>query len=70
MFSKRIKELRKTKKMTQRQLADLLFVDCSTVTKWETGKANPDFDKQQKLAEIFQYNAQSGSRICCCRNSY
>ncbi|MBQ4145303.1 MAG: helix-turn-helix domain-containing protein [Clostridia bacterium] len=53
MFSKRIKELRKTKKMTQRQLADLLFVDCSTVTKWETGKANPDFDKQQKLAEIF-----------------
>ncbi len=53
MFSKRIKELRKSKKMTQRQLADILFVDCSTVTKWETGKANPDFDKQQKLAELF-----------------
>ena len=53
MFAKRIKELRKLKKMTQRQLADMLFVDCSTVTKWETGKSNPDFDKQQKLAALF-----------------
>ena len=53
MFAQRIRELRKSKGMTQRQLADLLYIDCSTVTKWETGKANPDFDKQQKLATIF-----------------
>ena len=39
--------------MTQKQLADLLFIDCSSVTKWETGKAYPDFEKQKKLAEIF-----------------
>lgn len=53
MFSETLKKLRKAKGLTQRQLADMLFCDCSSVTKWETGKANPDFEKQQKLAEIF-----------------
>ncbi len=52
MFAKRLKELRKLRGLTQRQLADILFVDCSTVTKWETGKAYPDFEKQQKLVSI------------------
>ena len=53
MFGETLKKLRKEKKLTQRQLAEMLFVDCSSVTKWETGKANPDFEKQQQLAEIF-----------------
>jgi repressor LexA len=39
--------------MTQKQLADKICVDCSAVTKWETGKANPDFEKQMALADIF-----------------
>lgn len=54
MFAVRIRELRKKSKMTQKALADKLYVDCSSVTKWETGKAKPDFDKQQKLADIFE----------------
>ena len=49
----RIKELRKANKLTQKQLAKKLNVDCSAVTKWETGKANPDFEKQQFLADFF-----------------
>lgn len=49
----RIKELRKQMKLTQKQLADRINVDCSAVTKWETGKANPDFEKQQFLADFF-----------------
>ena len=53
MFAETLKALRKEKGMTQRQLAEKLFIDCSSVTKWETGKANPDFEKQQKLAELF-----------------
>ena len=53
MFGNRLKELRKAKKMTQRQLADIVFVDCSSVTKWETGKAYPDYEKQNKLATLF-----------------
>lgn len=49
----RIRELRKIKKLTQKQLAKKINVDCSTVTKWETGKANPDFEKQIFLANFF-----------------
>lgn len=53
MIGLRIKELRKIKKLTQKQLAEKINVDCSAVTKWETGKANPDFEKQQFLADFF-----------------
>ena len=53
MVGLRIKELRKIKKLTQRQLAEKINVDCSAVTKWETGKANPDFEKQRFLADFF-----------------
>ncbi len=54
MFKLRLKELRKKNNMTQKQLADKLFVDCSSVTKWETGKAFPDFGNQKKLADVFE----------------
>ena len=53
MIGLRIKELRKIKQLTQKQLAKKINVDCSAVTKWETGKANPDFEKQQFLADFF-----------------
>lgn len=49
----RIKELRKIKKLTQKKLAEKINVDCSAVTKWETGKANPDFENQLLLADFF-----------------
>ena len=32
-----IRELREKKKMTQRELADILMVSDKTVSKWETG---------------------------------
>lgn len=53
MIGLRIRELRKSKKLTQKKLAEKINVDCSAVTKWETGKANPDFEKQQFLADFF-----------------
>ncbi len=53
MIGTRIKELRKLNKLTQKQLAEKINVDCSAVTKWETGKANPDFEKQRFLADFF-----------------
>ena len=53
MLAQRIKELRKARKMTQRQLADILFIDCSAVTKWETRNANPDNQNLKRLAELF-----------------
>jgi transcriptional regulator with XRE-family HTH domain/DNA-directed RNA polymerase subunit RPC12/RpoP len=37
-----IAEMRKEKKLTQRELADLLFISDKTVSKWETGKGLPE----------------------------
>lgn len=45
-----IKELRTKKKMTQKQLADILLVSDKTVSKWETGRGLPDIGIIDSLA--------------------
>lgn len=50
---KLICKLRKSKGMTQKQLADLLGVEAKTVSKWETGHGFPDVSYVSELAEIF-----------------
>ena len=50
-FSKElIKEKREEKHLTQRQLAELLFVSEKTVSKWETGRGLPDVSFLPALA--------------------
>lgn len=39
---KRIATLRKTKGLSQEQLAELLHVSAQAVSKWETGKSLPE----------------------------
>lgn len=45
-------DLRKAKKMTQKQLADKLGVVPKTVSKWETGNGFPDVSMLLSLADI------------------
>lgn len=52
-FSAKIKTLRKEKKQTQQQIADLLGVRRSTYGEYERGKILPPFDKIKILAEHF-----------------
>ena len=47
-----IKELRKEKDMTQKQLADLLHITDRAVSKWERGICAPDISLLEPLAEI------------------
>lgn len=47
----KIKQLRKNKKLSQEQLANILSVERSTVAKWETGKALPRTDKLTEIAK-------------------
>ena len=49
----RIKELRKQKKMTQKQLAEKIFVDASAISFWENGVNLPSTEKQVMLADLF-----------------
>lgn len=45
-----IRELRETKKLTQKQLAETLCVSDKTVSKWETGRGLPDISLLEPLA--------------------
>lgn len=47
------RSLRKERNLTQKQLADLLYLDQTTVSKWEVGKATPDYGTLQKLANFY-----------------
>ena len=47
-----IQKMRLARGLTQAKLAEALDVDTSTVTKWETGEANPRADKLPLLAKI------------------
>lgn len=48
---KHIRRLRTTKGLTQEQLAEKLFVTRQTVSAWETGKAQPDLETLERIAE-------------------
>lgn len=49
----RLKELRKEKKLTQKELADKINVSKITVLRWENGESQIKPDKAQKLADFF-----------------
>lgn len=52
-IGKFIAELRKERKMTQEKLAGLLYVDRTTISKWELGQNNINTDTLIKIADIF-----------------
>lgn len=54
MFSEKLKTIRKTKGLTQEELAGKLNVVRQTVSKWEKGLSVPDADMLIKIAEIFE----------------
>ncbi|MBC9808149.1 helix-turn-helix domain-containing protein [Carnobacterium maltaromaticum] len=53
MFGDKLKTLRKSKKLTQEQLANLLGVARTTYSSYEQGRRMPDADIQNKIAELF-----------------
>ena len=53
MFSDKIKDLRKSKGLTQNELGEMCGVSGVSVYKWETGRVEPDISNIKKLSEIF-----------------
>lgn len=45
-----IRKLREEKKLTQEQLANMLFLSSKTISKWETGRGFPDISLIEPLA--------------------
>ena len=56
MLKENIKALRKTKGLTQDELAIRLNVVRQTVSKWEKGLSVPDAEMLQRIAEVFEVN--------------
>lgn len=53
-FSEKLQTLRKEKKLSQEQLADMLDVSRQSVSKWESGQTYPEMDKLIELSKIFK----------------
>lgn len=53
MFDERLKQLRKEKKVSQKTLADALFISQQAIAKWESDKSSPNPETVRKIAEYF-----------------
>ena len=53
MFAKNMQYIRGQKGLTQKQLADALFVSDKTVSKWETGLTEPNIDMLKQISRYF-----------------
>lgn len=56
-YSDRIKELRKSKGMEQLQFGAAMGISGPAVSKWETGKAEPDIKAIIKMCDMFNVSA-------------
>ena len=52
IFAENLRRLRTEQGYKQADLAELLNIDRTTYTKYETGVTEPDFDRLGKLCEI------------------
>lgn len=52
-FNEKLQELRKTKGLTQEELAKALYVSRTAVSKWEMGRGYPNIDSLKAIAKLF-----------------
>ena len=53
-FGKTLAKLRKERKLTQQELADLLHVTNKTISKWETNTTAPDIDTLKRISQVLK----------------
>lgn len=58
LTGQKIAELRIGANLTQEQLAEKLYITRELVSKWETGKRNPDYKMILKISEIFNIKVE------------
>ena len=52
-FSEKLQELRKSRSMTQEELAEALFVSRTAISKWESGRGYPSIDSLKEISRYF-----------------
>ena len=52
-FHEKLQELRKSKGLTQEELAEILFVSRTAVSKWESGRGMPNIESLKSISKFF-----------------
>lgn len=52
-FNEKLQQLRKRKGMTQEELAEVLYVSRTAISKWESGRGYPNIDSLKAIAMFF-----------------
>ena len=52
-FNEKLQSLRKSKGLTQEELADALFVSRTAISKWESGRGYPSIDSLKDISKFF-----------------
>ena len=54
MLGDKIKVYRENKNMTQNEIAEILGVKATTISKYESGTLEPNIESLKKLADLFE----------------
>lgn len=52
-FNEKLQELRKSKGLTQEELAEALYVSRTAISKWESGRGYPSIDSLREISKFF-----------------
>ena len=52
-FNEKLQELRKKRVMTQEELAEVLYVSRTAISKWELGRGSPSIDSLKDISKFF-----------------
>ena len=52
-FCEKLQELRKSRGLTQEELAEQLYVSRTAISKWESGRGYPSIDSLKAIAKYF-----------------
>ena len=52
-FHEKLQELRKSRGLTQEELAEALYVSRTAISKWESGRGYPGIDSLKEIAKFF-----------------
>ena len=52
-FNEKLQELRKNKGLTQEELAQILYVSRTAISKWESGRGFPNIESLKSISKYF-----------------
>ena len=52
-FYEKLQELRKSRGLTQEELAEMLYVSRTAISKWESGRGYPNIDSLKAISKCF-----------------